>query len=705
MKRIACCLSVVSSVLLSGCASAGITWKDRVTDAAEGAALLERVAQGEALVIAPVSSADQVSGLTNAFPNIAGLSISKDPWHYPVLNLGDKTWGQSVYPVADRANCLAMKRYGKGLVVISHEPGRGRARFETNLARELAFQNLGLVYHGCSAPVRGGGAVELQLENNTGTNAEVSLELRLEDAEGRVQTYAGGGATDKPGRFSARVGGKLLAYGDVKATLTVTEKRSGASFVAQEWNLKWPKYFSLKMPEYRASVSTARRTASVRLSASFANFYRENLVGRPLEVTVTGPDGQVVAKISRVFDSAPTLEFEVPLKADAASGAYAVRAETRAEDGAPVVAEDTFKVVPVRPGQVFIDQDGGLLADGKPWFPFGLYHLSSTNDFDAVAALGIDLIQAWSRSVTDENLAYLEQKGIRIAFETSPWPQVVNNWGAWRGVVPEHIDFETNAQFRAHAEIVKAHPKALAFWYTADEAGPGNLPGVNRIRDYWRALDPEDHPTYIVTTGDACMAEAGEVLGFDCYPRSFGAKGPMTRVSDGLDAIYRASPFGRCVVMVPQSFGVTHRHKETPDELKCMAYLAMVHGAKGVFWYCWWDGGEQGAFYDANTRQAIKETIEEAKDFKYALLAPGFVRLLSTDRRVHACLCGDETTGRYLIAVNGTDDPSDGVIESFALKGLKLEPINGSPAVQPSADGRLAVPLAGTKRAAWRVRR
>ena len=172
MKGIACCLSVVSSVLLSGCASAGITWKDRVTDAAEGAALLERVAQGEALVIAPVSSADQVSGLTNAFPNIAGLSISKDPWHYPVLNLGDKTWGQSVYPVADRANCLAMKRYGKGLVVISHEPGRGRARFETNLARELAFQNLGLVYHGCSAPVRGGGAVELQLENNTGTNAD-----------------------------------------------------------------------------------------------------------------------------------------------------------------------------------------------------------------------------------------------------------------------------------------------------------------------------------------------------------------------------------------------------------------------------------------------------------------------------------------------------------------------------------------------------
>ena len=700
--------------LASSAASQGeIIWREKV-DAAESAGLLEKVKSGDALVVAPVVSADQVAGLTNAFPDAASFKLTKDPWGYPVLNVGGKTWGRSSYPIADRGNCLALQRYGKGLVVVSHESGRGRARFEANLRRELAFQNVGLVYRGCSCecretgargtePMRGNGCVVLNLENATGTNVEVSVELRLADAEGRVRVYNGNGAAAKPGRFSVRTGGQFLGYGEVTATLTATEKSSGARIVANEWKLTWPKYFSLGMPEYRGLVSTARRTAAVRLTAQFANYHREDLSGRPLDVAVFGPDGKEVANLALRFGSSPTLAFDVPLARDAAEGTYRVRAETTVWDGAPVVAEDTFKIVPVRPGQVFIDQDGGLLADGQPWYPFGIYHLSK-GDFDAAAALGVDLVQVWTDSITEESLRRLEKLGLRIAFETAAWPQVVNNWGAWNGYVPERIDFETNANFRAHAELVKAHPKALAFWYTADEAGYGNIAGVNRIRDYWRAIDPEDHPTYIVTTGDARMAEAGEVLGYDNYPRSFGARNPMTDVSDGLDAIYRASPLGRCVVMVPQSFGVTNRHKEPPEELKCMAYLAMVHGAKGVFWYCWWDGGNQGACYDANTRRAIKETIDEAKEFKLALLAPGFVRMQSEDGRVHACLCGDETTGRYLVAVNGADDPSDGVVRSFALKGLALEPLFGSPAVKPTADGRLAVPLKGAERAVWRVR-
>ena len=513
---------VVAAAIVSSVAAYGeIIYREKVDDT-EAAGLLEKVKAGAALVVAPVVSVDQVAGLTNAFPDAASLKLTKDPWGGSILNVG-KTWKRSSFQIADRGNCLSLQRYGKGLVVVSHEAGRGRAQFEANLRRELAFQNIGLVYLGCSCesletgsrgpePTRGNGRVALNLENATGTNVEVSVELRLEDAEGRVRVYNGSGAASKPGRFSVRAGGQFLGYGAVTATLTATEKSSNRRIVVNEWKLTWPKYFSLRMPEYRGLVSTARRTAAVRIAAQFANYHREELSGRPLDVAVFGPDGKEVAKLALRFGSSPTLEFDVPLARDAATGTYRVRAETTAWDGAPVVAEDTFKIVPVRPGQVFIDQDGGLLADGKPWYPFGLYHLSK-GDFDQVAALGIDLIQAWTDSITEESLCHLEELGMRIAFETTAWPQVVNNWGAWNGHVPEHIDFETNANFRAQAELVRAHPKALAFWYTADEAGYGVISGVNRIRDYWRGIDPEDHPTYIVTTSDARMAEGGEVLG------------------------------------------------------------------------------------------------------------------------------------------------------------------------------------------------
>ncbi len=82
---------------------------------------------------------------------------------------------------------------------------------------------------------------------------------------------------------------------------------------------------------------------------------------------------------------------------------------------------------------------------------------------------------------------------------------------------------------------------------------------------------------------------------------------------------------------------------------------------------------------------------------------PGAVTFRSADEKVHARLCGDAETGRFLIAVNGSDDPSDGVLANPALKGLKLEPLFDTPAAQPDKNGQMKVPFAGAARAVWRV--
>ncbi len=77
---------------------------------------------------------------------------------------------------------------------------------------------------------------------------------------------------------------------------------------------------------------------------------------------------------------------------------------------------------------------------------------------------------------------------------------------------------------------------------------------------------------------------------------------------------------------------------------------------------------------------------------------------LSEDGKVHARLCGDAETGRFLIAVNGVDDPSDGVLAHPALKGLVLEPLFDTPAAQPDKNGRMKVAFKGAARAVWRMR-
>lgn len=696
-------------------AFSGIVWQTRVGDEADALMLVGEVRSGGALVVGPVEKAEQFEVLAGEFGGNGVPSMGKDGqgrWTFDLKRC--RGWERPSFSPPGRGDGAVLLRLGRGLVVLTTFDGRGSPEFVATLERELALQNAGIAFRGivCGRqtgggrtrdPFRGAGFVAVNLSNTSTGAVAAGVVFTLTSAAGQAR-FTGEGMKETAGEFGVRAVGDFLAYGPCGATLSLTEKQTGRTYLLKEWTLDWPDYFQIVLPDYRGMVSTARRDPAVHLGAAFDKGRQEDFSGRALQATVHSPDGANVLDFQGTFGASGSLAFDVPLPRDAAPGVYTVRADSTRADGGGVHAEAAFKVVPVRDGQVFIDQDGALLANGRPWYPFGLYHLANRGDFDAVAELGIDLAQVWSGGVTKENLEYLKNKGIRIAFETDAWGQVINNWAAWRGSPPPVINFETNANFRAHAERVLAEPNALAFWYTADEADAAVLPGVKRIRKYWEALDPEDHPTYLVTTRDPAMSAGGDILGLDCYPRSFGAKRPMTDIADLLDGLYRDAPPGRCVIAVPQSFGRTARHQETPEELKCMAYLAMVHGAKGVFWYCWWDPGNQGASRDPAARQAIKEVTHEAKAFKLALLAPGFMPFRSEDGRVHACLCGDASTGRFLLCVNGADDPSDGVIHAKVLKGLEFEPLFGSPAVMPDAGGRLVAPLAAAARAVWRVK-
>ncbi len=467
-----------------------------------------------------------------------------------------------------------------------------------------------------------------------------------------------------------------------------------------------PDYFSVKLPEYRGMVSEARRTPAVHLGAAFGKAETNAVAGRPLEVIVRDPKGRKVLEYTGTFGDDKALAFDAPLTADAPVGDYKVKAVTTDAEGRKVRADGVFKVVPVRKGQVFVDQDGGLLADGKPWFPFGLYHVYNTNDVSCLAWMGVDLCQMWS-SLLDQKMAdHLRRCGVRVAYETEAWPQVINTWQQWRNTGVPTFPFETNAAYRARAEFAKANPDVIAFWYTSDEGGGDEMRGIAHIKDYWLNLDPEDHPIYLVTTrGDPNLKPGADIFGIDCYPRAFDWNNPMTMISDLIDELYSKYPAGNCVLAVPQAFGHSGngKHQESPEEFTCMSYLCMVHGAKGLFWYCWHDGGEQGACYDANLRETIRKLTGEAKEFKLALLVPDAVTFRSEDGKVHARLCGDKETGRFLIAVNGSDDPSDGVLRHAALKGLKLEPLFDTPAATPDKNGQIKVKFVGAARAVWRV--
>ena len=688
-----------------------IIWQDSVADTDEALILVGDIREGAALVICPVSSQEQFEGLSDEFGSSGVPTLAKDKNGHWTLDLrGRKDWERPGFSPVEMNHGAALLRLGRGLIVVATYDGRKSSRFKEGLARELALQNAGLAFRGVSflnadgkrarVLARGEGFVELSFANLSDDPATVTAELATESAAGR-RTFTGEATGPKRGPFKLRVSGDFLAYGPVKAAVSFTEKRNGKTYEAGKWSLDWPHYFSVVLPEYRGMVSTARRDAAVHLGARFDDARAETFAGRAADIEITGPDGAQIAAFRKTFGDSPLLSFDAPLAANAPVGAYKVSVRSVDAAGGPVHAEGIFKVIPVRKGQVFVDQDGALLADGKPWYPFGIYHLAGPDNIAAAAEMGLDFAQLWSASKT--NIESLREHGMRLVYETEAWPQVINTYIRGARTIPDVYDFETNANFRTRAELVRDNPDTLAFYYTSDEGDPPVLPGIRHVRDYWEKLDPEDHPTYLVATRDPAMAGGADVIGVDCYPRSFGAKRPMTNISD-LVAKFTTQLPRRCIIAVPQSFGHTGKHQESPEECKCMAYLSMVYGAKGIFWYCWWDSGNQGASADEETQRVIKEVTTEAKDFKLALLVPGATVIKSTDGRSHARLCGDESTGRFLIAVNGSDDPSDGVFESPALKGLALEPLHGSPEAQPDGAGRLAAPFAPAARAIWKVK-
>lgn len=312
------------------------------------------------------------------------------------------------------------------------------------------------------------------------------------------------------------------------------------------------------------------------------------------------------------------------------------------------------------------------------------------------------MIQLWNWDANPTNLARIRQAGMRVLYEDQFWGEVVWNHA-------KHLpfyNFETNLATLARVRDVRDDPsRAVAMWYTADEPSLGMLPHVNRIRDYWRSLD-EDHPTYIVSTGEPRLEAGADVFGVDVYPVYYGAHRPLTTVGYAMDAARQGVRYAKPVIAVLQSFGDNERHHEKPGEVRCMTYLALTHGVRGVFWYCWKETGDQtgfeGAGHHPDTVRVLTEMSAEIKVLAPALLASGNRMLRSDDGRIHAIICGNGATGRFLIYVNGEYEPAESALALHELADAKLEPLFGGSAAMVR-DGQVTLKLPGLATGAFRV--
>lgn len=581
--------------------------------------------------------------------------------------------------------CFLIKRFDKGYLVISALRHPNADLFE-NAALMLRLQKMGISYRnisyhfsGNNTIVPGRGEVRINLVNTSGKELDATGVFRLSNAIETREIKRTASSMKKGARAFVSLPVMADLTGKCRMRVLFVDPSDNSEILLLDKELELPEFLSVIPPAYRGMISTVRRDPNVHFKLQMMPSH-QNLEEYSVKLEISDPSGNIVS-VKEVTAQDGEFPVVMELDANAPAGTYTITG-TAQHSGTPLQkAQAQFKIVPVRPGQVFVDQDTVILRDGKPFFPLGIYHVSGKNqEMEDAAKLGFNFFQVWTWDVKPENLRRLAKLNMGILWEGKAWEAVVRipqNTPLEEGLVDPGFQKELDNMRKAAAEL-KNNP-LLTMWYIADEPPTSRLPWLRRINEVWHELD-EDHPTYLVATGNyKKLQDACDILAIDVYTVYRGQRNHLSRIANATDDAMKGVDYRKPVIAIPQAFGNNKRHNETPKDLRCISYLHLVRGVRGMVWYCWKETGdktgEEGVAHHPASLAVLKELVAEIKELSPALMEPGRRMLKSTNGHVHALICGSEKTERYLIYVNADLEASNAMLvvpelESKTLTGL-----------------------------------
>ncbi len=293
----------------------------------------------------------------------------------------------------------------------------------------------------------------------------------------------------------------------------------------------------------------------------------------PIRISVhDDADREIEAEVTLMRQDDGTWRATVTLP-ELAPGSY------RVEAGLGRTPGDTARLfVPLRDRKpTMLSDTGTILVDGEPFFPIGLYHAGG--NYQMLADAGFNAVQGSNTMDLDrlgESLDAAAAAGLMVDVPLY-----------WEGKVAENL--ETSLQ---KLERFADHPAVLC-WKIIDE--PDIRPNItDEVPDAYAALRAADpvHPielTLCQPPGFSYWANFCDIMQVDPYPIP---RYPLTMVSDWVDTATAGLEPWQNLTAVLQC-GWTHHpfNQPTPEQARCMVYLALIHGAKGIFWYSFRDPG------------------------------------------------------------------------------------------------------------------
>lgn len=363
----------------------------------------------------------------------------------------------------------------------------------------------------------------------------------------------------------------------------------------------------------------------------------------PFELTVVldGPDGVPQDLFTKTISVKDDLNIALPSPVDF-PGLYCLKISAARTNTTQIFNQSQLLAIPKNPTKITID-NRTLMVEGRAFFPLLCYHVAP-EDFKTVKELGFNCIH----------------NDFQVINSGQPWETMLTKSLDTAQLNGLKLTVAANLHRGGMAKVARAKDHAALLLYYLEDEPSGNFERLLASHNSMRMMDPE-HPTMLLLNNFNRLEEAApacELLGVDPYPIPTIS---LRMVSDAVKAAVKATDGLKPVWAILPSF-----KGKTPnrDELKCMAWLAVVSGANGIGLFEW-DHRSATVPNDwytpqiAGLKEIIGEVFLELKSKEMLLLAA--TEDVATDNlAVNAC-----KKGTQLILVNDSRQRETVMVTGF----------------------------------------
>jgi hypothetical protein len=558
----------------------------------------------------------------------------------PLLSRRENVWAhleswpegwESLITCRDGHSLFLVKHVGRGLLVVtSHYSFRaagdraaGVALLE-NLWLNASNARSGLIVTQLKLDAAAPGAAKGELEVRNDTVRDLALRARV-DLEVEGQPLAVG----EPVKAEAAVG--KVARLSLPYTVASRGKLTARLIVEDDAGtrlLDWPK--TLDIPP-AILIDLKRKHLYPRQPVLEGTLSLTPPIGARKLVAVCYLDGQFQSMLTN-----PKLSVSLSIPVgNLSTGRHTLSTRLFADDAQ--IGETSVDFFRHDTPRWEVREDGVTLLDGKPFFPFGFYHVSQS--FDAA-----------HRSKMAQDIAAAGFNCAHTRIMDFPSYDAFLDECATLGV---YIVTEFSTPLFETVERYKDHPAVLAW-------NPGDEPELNGLApdefftryDRFKQIAP-DHLVYAVIASPGeyhSYAKGTDVLAPDPYPIP---NAPVATVYQRLkQARGEARRYDTMLWGVLQCFGGYGgwTRPPTPKELRAMTYLALLAGVKGILYYTYGDGGWVVTDHPEQW-EAAKALVPEMKRLSPAILDGQFTLLSEGENDIYAG-SWDYDGKTYTVAVN-----------------------------------------------------